>query len=60
MAMRRTIAALLVLLALPVAANAQMAPAPGQMPLEITKQERPPESNTVVERRPSGSTEATT
>src|SRR2546422_3232494 len=42
--MRRTIAALLVLLALPVAANAQMAPAPGQMPLEITKQESPPES----------------
>src|SRR5207244_3476016 len=42
--MRRTIAALLVLLALPVAADAQMAPAPGQMRLEITKQESPPES----------------
>jgi len=42
--MRRTIAALLVLLALPVAANAQMAPAPGQMPLEIRKRESPPES----------------
>jgi hypothetical protein len=42
--MRGTIAALLVLLALPVAADAQMAPAPGQMPLEIRKGESPPES----------------
>src|SRR5216117_1699799 len=42
--MRRTIAALLVLLALPAAADAQMAPAPGQAPLEIRKRESPPES----------------
>src|SRR5947199_189723 len=42
--MRRTIAALLVLLALPAAADAQMAPAPSQAPLEITKRESPPES----------------
>ena len=40
MAMRRTIAALLVLLALPAAADAQMAPAPSQAPLEITKRDR--------------------
>src|SRR5438094_8797555 len=45
--MRRTIAALLVLLALPVAADAQMAPATGQAPLEIRKRESPPESKLV-------------
>ena len=43
-AMRRAIVGLLVLLALLVVADAQMAPALGQMPLEIRKPESPPES----------------
>src|SRR5438034_690042 len=42
--MRRAIVGLLVLLALLVVADAQMAPALGQMPLEIRKPESPPES----------------